>query len=199
MKKALKVFLPVLVCVLGLFLSAPAALAEDDAAQPVSEFGDEMCDIMSTNPGGALNLVPLRYVIRVALANEAGGEDALYALLDSSGMTMDELIDSALNDSGMLEENAGDEFFGTDPVGNCYWDSPAAESCEDLFAALEEWGILVGTIPATYDTLLNAGIEQDLQDCASIRIVADDEDLTAGLVMFDNLWYMVTVWDNTTD
>lgn len=195
MMKALKMVLPVLACVLGLCLSSPAARAQDDA-QPVSEFGDEMCSIMTTIPGDALSLVPLRYVIRVALSNEAGGEDALYEMLDDNGMSIDELIDTALDESGMLEEGAGDEFFGTDPVSNCYWDAPAQESCEDLFTLLEQDGILVGTIPAAYNTLVNAGVEQNLQDCASIRIVADAEDLTAGLLMFDNLWYMVSVWDN---
>lgn len=192
MKKTLMAAL-VLCC--ALFLCAGAALAQDDP-QEVSEFGDEICGIMQTNPAGLMSVMPLRYVTRVALGYYAGGEDELYDMVNQSGMSIDELIDASLEDSGMLEDGAGAEYFGEDAVDTCYWTDPEYVDCEDMIAVLSEHGLMVGTIPAGYDSLYNAGVEQGLQSCSAIRVVTDIEDMTMALLMFDNYWYMVTAFDN---
>jgi len=192
MKKALMAAL-MLCC--AVFLCAGAAMAQD-GPQEVSEFGDEICEIMQNNPAGLMSVIPLRYVTRVALGYYAGGEEELYDMVDQSGMSIDELIDASLEDSGMLEEDAGAQYFGEDAVDSCYWSEPEAVDCDDMLDVLAEHGLMVGTVPAGYDSLYSAGIEQDLQACSAIRVVADSEDLTMALLMFDNYWYMVTAFDN---
>ena len=77
MKKSMRLVVSALICALclGLFAGAPALAQEDVPPQEISDYGDEMCDLFTSDPSGALNLVPLRYVIRVALAQSLGGED----------------------------------------------------------------------------------------------------------------------------
>lgn len=193
MKKAL---LAVALLLCGVLFVPAAAQAQEDEPQAVSDFGNEICSIMKASPAGLMDVLPLRYVMRVALATEAGGEDALYDLAEAAGMTIDDMIDQTLEDSGMLEDGAGADYFGEEPIKKCVWSEAEDVDCDDMFTILADQGLMVGTIGASYDSLLNAGIEQDLQACAGIRVVADAEDLTMALLMFDNLWYMVTAFEN---
>ena len=190
MKKTLIVFL--LFCAI---LPAGAAAAQEDEPQPISAYGDEMCNILEDNPADLLYLVPLRFVIRVAIANEVGGDDVLYQFLYDNGITMDEMIDLTLEDSGMLEDGAGAQYFGEEPEEYCYWADPAEVDCSEMFDSLTQIGLMNGTVPASYETLLNASSEQNLQSCALIKVTTDTENLDMALLMFDNLWYMVTMWD----
>jgi hypothetical protein len=97
------------------------------------------------------------------------------------------------------EENAGENFFGNTPVNDCVYDEPVVESCEDLFSAIEATGLMGGVLASSYDTLLNAAIENGVTDCGTVRIIDDVEDIYMGLIMIDNLWYIVTFWDNTAE
>lgn len=175
---------------------APGRALAEDKPQTITAFGNEICDIMKASPAGLMDVLPLRYVMRIALASEAGGEDELYDMAYAAGMTIDDLIDMTLEDSGMLEEGAGADYFGEEPIKKCVWSEPETVDCDNMFIALAEYGLMVGTIEASFDSLVNAGIEQELQACAGIRVKADAEDLTMALLMFDNLWYMVTAFEN---
>lgn len=198
--KKLQLQTPALVFVLSLFaLSASPARAQTDEPQTITSFGQEVCDTMMTNPAGAINMVPLRYVMRVALATELGGEDALATFLEESGTGLDEAIDTALAEGGFYDEDAGKNFFGDTPVDNCIYDEPELEACEDLFAAIEATGLMGGVLASGYDTLVNAAIENGVSDCGTVRIVDDVEDIYMGLIMIDNLWYIITFWDNNAE
>lgn len=158
--------------------------------QKVSEFGEEMCAHVTTNPAELIKLLPIRYAIRVALSTSVGGEDELYALVESSGQTMDELIDMTLDESGMLDEGAGEKFFGTMPEAECNWYEAEETPCATIYKKFSEVGLLNGSIQATYDALATAAEEQELTSCARIRIVTPSEDMKLGLLMFDKAWYM---------
>jgi hypothetical protein len=86
MKKMLYL-IPALVFAMSLFAITPARAQDDVEPQTVADFGQEVCDTMMSSPAGAINMVPLRYVMRVALATELGGEDALDQFLVDSGIT----------------------------------------------------------------------------------------------------------------
>lgn len=174
--------------------SGAATFAQEQSISPrlqsVGEFGDEMCGLVTSNPAQVIKLLPIRFAIRVALSTSVGGESELYKLVDESGMSIDDMIDMALEDSGMLDEGAGAKFFGETPESVCNWYDAAEVDCESLFTDLSKIGILNGSIQATYDALVNASVEQNMQGCGKIRVVTETEDMKLGLLMFDNVWYM---------
>lgn len=179
---------------LALITSATVGMVQAEEAQKkqaVSEFGDDVCRIMKDNPAGMINLLPLRYIMRVALASGFGDEQKLSQYLTEYGMKIDNLIDQVLADSGMLKEGAGAEYFGEKPVGRCSWAEPVEMKCEDMYISLVEQGLMNGTIVATFETLVKSASEQKLQGCATLHIDTEDESLYSALMMFDNKWYIV--------
>lgn len=199
MMKKLLYLIPTLVFALSLFAITPARAEDEVAPQTVADFGQEVCDTMMSTPADAIHMVPLRFVMRVALATELGSEEALDQFLAESGISLDDAIDSALTEGGFYDENAGENFFGNTPVNNCKYSEPTVEACEDLFSAVEATGLMGGVLASSYDTLVNAAIENGVTDCGTVRIVDDVEDIYMGLIMIDNLWYIVTFWDNNAE
>lgn len=176
---------------------ASAKREKREKPQQISEFGDEVCGIMKTSPAGMLDLVPIRFVMRVALAGEIGGENSLAEFLAENGMSISELIELSLREADMTDENGnyregmGAEYFGEKPVAECRHFEAKRLDCEDLYEKLEAEGIMNGTVPATKKVLTASGSEFDIQGCSTLRMITSDENLLLTMFMFDNYWTLI--------
>ncbi len=205
MKRITAFCLAVFVALVFAATNADAARPEREKPQQISEFGDEVCGIMKTNPAGMLDLVPLRFVMRVALAGELGGEDSLAEFLAENSMSISELIELSLKEADMTDENGnyregmGAEYFGEKPVAECRHFDAKRLDCEDLYEKLEVEGLMNGTVPATTKVLAASGREFDIQGCSTLRMITSDENLLLTMFMFDNYWTLVGMLALTED
>jgi len=185
--------------------NADAERREREKPQQISEFGDELCGIMKTNPARTIDLVPLRFIMRVAISGELGGENSLVEFLKENEVSISELIETALRDADMTDENGnyregmGAEYFGEKPVAECRHFDAKRLDCEDLYEKLEAEGLMNGTVPATTKVLAASGREFDIQGCSTLRMITSEENLHLTLLMFDNYWTLVGMLALTED
>lgn len=165
--------------------------AQQLTSQSLPEFGEEACGILETDPANMLDLIPLNYITRAALSMAFGGENELRSFLMESGTSIEELIDMSLEESGMLEEDAGAEYFGNEPVAFCNWSEPVTIPCNNMFSSLADVGLMMGTINASEQIIRGSAQEFDLSACATIKLTTDLEELDLALMQFDDYWYMV--------
>lgn len=177
---------------LGLLLSQPLN-AQNTSLQTLPELGNEICSIMLSDPGELLDIVPVYYISQLALVNELGGRAGLDDFLFTTDMSLDEAVEMVAEDSGLLDADAGGEFFGNEPVDFCNWSEPMETSCDSMFSNLSISGLMVGTISATVDVISSTARDYNLQACGNITINTSDETIRLDLFQLDGYWYMVNL------
>lgn len=177
---------------LSLLLSQPLK-AQNTSLQTLPELGNEICSIMLSNPGELLDVVPVYFISQLALINELGGSAGLNDFLFSADMSMNEAVEMVAEDSGMLDADAGEQFFGNEPVEFCNWVEPVETSCNTMFSNLSSTGLMVGTISATVDAISSTAQDYNLQACGNITINTSDESIRLDLFQLDGYWYMVNL------
>ncbi len=177
---------------LGLSLSQPLH-AQNNALQTLPELGNEICSIMLSDPGELLDVVPVYFISQLALVNELGGTEGLNDFLFTTDMSLDEAVEMVAEDSGLLDADAGGQFFGNEPVDFCNWSEPVETSCNSMFNSLSNSGLMVGTISATVDAISSTAQDYNLQACGNITINTSDETIRLDLLQLDGYWYMVNL------